>query len=221
MGFMKKNCQKTCDECDEDTTEVKKCKEDKDCENNDKKTKCKDKKCSKPTTTIEEKECKEDDDCKDNDEKTECKDKKCSKPTTTTEEKEETISFVGSLKFSRTFTTQLEDTESQAFLSFARRIRLQIMPSFCEGQKGCSLTILQMRRGSVITDFKVTAEGKESDLESTMNDVLNSLPKVIAATKVEDRFIKVAKECTEVSNCPKEGKNYKCISSVCVCEAGF
>ena len=50
-----------------------------------------------------------------------------------------------------------------------------------------------MRRGSVITDFKVTAEGKESDLESTMNDVLNSLPKVIAATKVEDRFIKVAK----------------------------
>merc|ERR1712142_1127110 len=136
--FMKKNCQKTCDECDEDTTEAKECKEDKDCKDNDKKTKCKDKKCSKPTTTTEEKECKEDKDCKDNDEKTECKDKKCSKPTTTTEEKEETISFVGSLKFSRTFNTQLEDTESQAFLSFARRIRLQISPSFCEGQKGCS-----------------------------------------------------------------------------------
>ena len=106
----------------------------------------------------------------------------------------ETATFVGTLRLNLIFTNDLENTNSPAFQALARATRLDLINRFCTpARTGCSLTVINIRRGSSVIDYKVTLDGKASDLEKEMIAVSNSLPKRIANGEVLDKSIRKGK----------------------------
>merc|ERR1711874_893023 len=147
----------------------------------------------------------------------------CEKCLTCRKTNSDMVTSTGSLTLRREFNELLKDSKSLQFQLLELIVKAELLKTFCTGTfaTGCSVKIIRFRKGSVIVEFAVTIQGKQSDVKLHVASALTTLPTTIDRSVVTKKEITETKKTTTKcedskdfeAKCPNWVKQGECIKS--------